>query len=99
MADHRQTTFFAQHCKALSRQAKAGVLAIGCPQNFNNKCVSGGQRPEQTVAIEINALQCCTISDWQSNDSNPVLLMRHAESYSLWSIVSICHLLQVLEMK
>ena len=71
MADHRHTTFFDQRCEALSRQAKARVLAIGRPRNCNNKCVSGGQRTEWTAAIELNVSKCCTISSWHSNDSNP----------------------------
>ena len=64
--------FFAQRCEAPSRQAKARVRAIGRPWNCNNKCVSEGRRPERTAAIELNISQCCAISDWQSNDSNPL---------------------------
>ena len=75
MADHRHTTFFALRCEELSRHGEgACVLAIGRPWNCNDKCVSGGQRPERTTTIELIVLKCCSISDWQSKDSNPSLV-------------------------
>ena len=68
---HRDTTFFTQSCEAPSRQAKASVLEIGRPRNCFNKCVSGGRSPKRNAAIELNVSQCCAISDWHSDDSNP----------------------------
>ena len=75
MAGHRHTTFFAQRCKALSRQAKARVPAIGRPQNCNNMC-EWRPKARATTAIKLNISKCCAISNWHSD--LPLSALRNA---------------------
>ena len=88
----RWLTDIAQHCKA------PRILAIGHPRNCNNKCVSGGQRLEQTAAIKLNILQCCAISDWHSSDSNPkICVWAQTKNHSYHFQTQWCQLNQYVQ--